>query len=290
MVKNKSWGREHGGLVFDDGDDDDNTIDLFICFHWNVWPGSGECGFGRHWCGQWNWWCQHFLPLHRGFAGSFALRLLWVPTHQLRVRKKVIFGESIGSLYYPVTRFSKASQISNIFDICVMLRYLGSEQQVRMIHLMTILFFRFGDRLITLPIFLVASNAAVGGPSTATTFAESLEFTELILPAAICGTLGYALGTPVAFEAWLFIRAAIFVVYRCFARSIIHNKANCLKCCNLMFPPLWSAFVGICFSEVLMSCLSSTWIHSRQLGQPLALQTDSFESKQKKWLPTLGGL
>ena len=49
--------------------------------------------------------------------------------------------------------------------------------------------------------FLVASNAAVGGPSTATTFAESLEWTELVVPAAVCGTLGYALGTPVAFAA-----------------------------------------------------------------------------------------
>jgi len=56
-----------------------------------------------------------------------------------------------------------------------------------------------GRRIIKLPIFLVASNAAVGGPSTATTFAESLEWTELVVPAAVCGTLGYALGTPVAF-------------------------------------------------------------------------------------------
>ena len=58
-------------------------------------------------------------------------------------------------------------------------------------------------RIIKLPIFLVASNAAVGGPSTATTFAESLEWTELVVPAAVCGTLGYALGTPVAFAAQL---------------------------------------------------------------------------------------
>ena len=56
-------------------------------------------------------------------------------------------------------------------------------------------------RLIRLPIFLVASNAAVGGPSTASTFAESLQLTELVVPAAVCGTLGYALGTPVAFVA-----------------------------------------------------------------------------------------
>eukprot|EP00434_Breviolum_minutum_P039991 symbB.v1.2.035529.t2/scaffold4806.1/size34549/3 len=56
-----------------------------------------------------------------------------------------------------------------------------------------------GRRLIRLPIFLVASNAAVGGPSTASTFAESLQLTELVVPAAVCGTLGYALGTPVAF-------------------------------------------------------------------------------------------
>ena len=41
----------------------------------------------------------------------------------------------------------------------------------------------------------------MGGPSTASTFAESLQLTELVVPAAVCGTLGYALGTPVAFVA-----------------------------------------------------------------------------------------
>ena len=49
---------------------------------------------------------------------------------------------------------------------------------------------------------LVASNAAVGGPSTAATFAESLRLAQLVVPAAVCGTLGYAIGTPIAFEAW----------------------------------------------------------------------------------------
>lgn len=58
-------------------------------------------------------------------------------------------------------------------------------------------------KLIPLPIFLVASNAAVGGPSTAATFAESVRWIELVLPAAVCGTLGYALGTPVAVVAEL---------------------------------------------------------------------------------------
>ena len=57
-------------------------------------------------------------------------------------------------------------------------------------------------RVIRFPVLLVASNAAVGGPSTAATFAESLRLPQLVVPAAICGTLGYAIGTPIAFEAW----------------------------------------------------------------------------------------
>lgn len=86
-------------------------------------------------------------------------------------------------------------------------------------------------RLIRLPIFLVASNAAVGGPSTASTFAESLQLTELVVPAAVCGTLGYALGTPVAFVA-----RSEFGTYQFFATSVM--------CCTWAVPPKSMVFTA----------------------------------------------
>ena len=48
---------------------------------------------------------------------------------------------------------------------------------------------------ISLPALLTASNAAVGGSSTATAMALALGWTELVAPAAACGTVGYALAT-----------------------------------------------------------------------------------------------
>jgi uncharacterized membrane protein len=48
---------------------------------------------------------------------------------------------------------------------------------------------------ITLPALLTASNAAVGGSSTATTMALAFGWGEMVAPAAACGSIGYALAT-----------------------------------------------------------------------------------------------
>lgn len=45
--------------------------------------------------------------------------------------------------------------------------------------------------------WLVASNASVGGPTTAAAYAAGMKWTYLITPAIAVGTLGYALGTPI---------------------------------------------------------------------------------------------
>jgi uncharacterized membrane protein len=48
---------------------------------------------------------------------------------------------------------------------------------------------------ITLPALLTASNAAVGGSSTATAMALAFGWGEMVAPAAACGSIGYALAT-----------------------------------------------------------------------------------------------
>lgn len=53
---------------------------------------------------------------------------------------------------------------------------------------------------------LVASNANIGGPSTAATFAGLIGQDELVIPAAIWGTVGYAVATTLGVGVWAALR------------------------------------------------------------------------------------
>lgn len=49
-----------------------------------------------------------------------------------------------------------------------------------------------------IPMVLIACNAAAGGSATAVAMASKFSWQELIIPAALCGSLGYAMGTFIA--------------------------------------------------------------------------------------------
>ncbi|CAB1098814.1 unnamed protein product [Ectocarpus sp. CCAP 1310/34] len=52
----------------------------------------------------------------------------------------------------------------------------------------------------------VASNANIGGPSTAATFAGLLGKDDLVVPAAVWGTVGYAIATTLGVGVWTILR------------------------------------------------------------------------------------
>lgn len=53
---------------------------------------------------------------------------------------------------------------------------------------------------------VIASNANMGGPTTAAAMAASRKWNHLVIPAILCGTLGYAIGTFVGVGVGLWLR------------------------------------------------------------------------------------
>ena len=72
------------------------------------------------------------------------------------------------------------------------------------VHLLVLL---LGGMLMRLDLFelIIASNANVGGPTTAAAMAVARRWDTLVLPAILCGTLGYAVANfiGVAVGHWL---------------------------------------------------------------------------------------
>jgi uncharacterized membrane protein len=60
---------------------------------------------------------------------------------------------------------------------------------------------------------LIASNAAIGGPATASAFAAGAGFAELTIAAALWGVVGYAIGTNVGYATGRFFSGLLRTNY-----------------------------------------------------------------------------
>lgn len=65
---------------------------------------------------------------------------------------------------------------------------------------------RFCGTGLSIDDMIVASNANIGGPSTAATFAGLIGQDELVVPAAVWGTVGYAIATTLGVGVWATLR------------------------------------------------------------------------------------
>ena len=63
-------------------------------------------------------------------------------------------------------------------------------------------------RFFRTPLLLIASNANIGGPATASALAFGNSWPSLVTPALLVGNLGYALATPLSLllHSWLLAR------------------------------------------------------------------------------------
>ncbi|MCP3981537.1 MAG: DUF819 family protein [bacterium] len=129
-------------------------------------------------------------------AGILVVTALTVTLATLAPRRleAVSGAENIGTLFMQIF-FAVIGATANIAAVLrsgtVLLLFAGI---ILSVHLITILGL---GKLMRLDLreIIIASNANMGGPTTAAAMAASRGWNSLVLPAILCGTLGYAIAT-----------------------------------------------------------------------------------------------
>lgn len=134
--------------------------------------------------------------------------IIWVTTFSLVVaqtplQKKLQVSYMLGAFIFNYFFFTLGA-ISSIHEIIK----LGPTVFVFVATVVVVhgAFIFIGGRLLNadLPKLLTASQACIGGPSTACALAEANEWPHLVLPGILMGVIGYALGNYLGFfMAWL---------------------------------------------------------------------------------------
>ena len=117
---------------------------------------------------------------------------------------QLTIAEQIGTLLMQIffAVIGASANIWQVIQVSPILFVLAA--LILSVHLLVLL---LGGKLLGLDLaeLLIASNANMGGPTTAAAMASAKQWDKLVTPAILCGTLGYAISTfiGVALANWL---------------------------------------------------------------------------------------
>ncbi len=146
--------------------------------------------------------------------------LLGFPKAGILVSTILIVGLATGFPQY-LGQLTVAEQIGTLL-MQIFFAVIGASANIWQVIQVSPLLFVFAALILTVHLFvlllggkllgidlaelLIASNANIGGPTTAAAMASSKQWDKLVTPAILCGTLGYAIATfiGVALANWLY--------------------------------------------------------------------------------------
>jgi len=148
--------------------------------------------------------CEHLLKLQGSgilFLTAMAVLLATLfPTWVGKLRGAADLGNLLMHVFFAV--IGASANIAAVLRVGPMLFVFAAV--ILSIHLLVIL---FAGKLFRLDLaeIVIASNANMGGPTTAAAMAVARRWQALLIPAILCGTLGYAVATfiGVAVGHWL---------------------------------------------------------------------------------------
>jgi uncharacterized membrane protein len=144
-----------------------------------------------------------------GIKGSailiITLLIIAIATIAPKQMNSIKGADLIGTFFMQIF-FAAIGASANIYIVMkygpILFLFAGS---ILFVHLLFILFF---GKLFKLDLaeIVIASNANMGGPTTAAAMAVGRRWKSLVIPAILCGTLGYAIATFIGVGMGYFLR------------------------------------------------------------------------------------
>jgi uncharacterized membrane protein len=141
---------------------------------------------------------SHLFERHFNWAGGGTLLLIGltiiIATLCPRLMEKLQSAHQLGILFMQIFFAAIGASANITVVLAVGPRLFFFAGLILTVHLTILL---IGGKLfrLSLPEIIIASNANMGGPTTAAALAAARRWDTLIIPGILCGTLGYAIAT-----------------------------------------------------------------------------------------------